>query len=110
MHIFEREVGGHRYRIAAQSVWDSQQGRCVARQVVLGPAAPLPLADLRATHTVGSRGLGNGSDQAVLRMVVFGVRSWISNSTASATTASFRCRSGTTRRPRRCRWQRNAAR
>ena len=59
MHIFEREVGGHRYRIAAQSVWDSQQGRCVARQVVLGPAAPPPLADLRATHTVGSRGLGD---------------------------------------------------
>ena len=59
MHIFEREVGGRRYRIAAQSVWDSQQGRCVARQVVLGPAAPPPLADLRATHTVGSRGLGD---------------------------------------------------
>ncbi|MGH6637376.1 MAG: hypothetical protein ACREBY_02090 [Polaromonas sp.] len=59
MHIFEREVGGHRYRIAAQSVWDSQQGRSVARQVVLGPAAPPPLADLRATHTVGSRGLGD---------------------------------------------------
>ena len=59
MHIFEREVGGRRYRIAAQSVWNSQQGRCVARQVVLGPAAPPPLADLRATHTVGSRGLGD---------------------------------------------------
>ena len=59
MHIFEREVGGHRYRIAAQSVWDAKQGRSVARQVVLGPAAPPPLADLSATHTVGSRALGD---------------------------------------------------
>ena len=59
MHIFEREVGGHRYRIAAQSVWDAQQGRSVARQVVLGPAAPPPVADLRATSTVGTRALGD---------------------------------------------------
>ena len=59
MHIFEREVGGHRYRIAAQSVWDAKQGRSVARQVVLGPAAAPPLADLSATHTVGSRALGD---------------------------------------------------
>src|SRR5260370_42073398 len=58
MHIFEREVNGHRYRIAAQSVWDAERGRSVARQVVLGPAEPPPLADLRATHTVGSRGVG----------------------------------------------------
>ncbi|TCK84299.1 hypothetical protein B0G74_9129 [Paraburkholderia sp. BL9I2N2] len=56
MHIFEREVNGHRYRIAAQSVWDAERGRSVARQVVLGPAEPPPLADLRATHTVGTRG------------------------------------------------------
>lgn len=59
MHIFEREVNGHRYRIAAQSVWDAQRGRSVARQVVLGPAAPPPVADLRATRTVGTRGLGD---------------------------------------------------
>ena len=59
MHIFERDVGGRRYRIAAQSVWDSKQGRCVARQVVLGPAAAPSLADLRATQTVGTRGLGD---------------------------------------------------
>ena len=59
MHIFEREVGGRRYRIAAQSVWDSRQGRSVARQVVLGPAAPPPVADLSATHTVGTRALGD---------------------------------------------------
>ncbi len=38
MHVFEREVNGHRYRIAAQSVWDAARGRSVARQVVLGPA------------------------------------------------------------------------
>ena len=59
MHIFEREVGGRRYRIAAQSVWDSQQRRSVARQVVLGPATPPPVADLGATGTVGTRALGD---------------------------------------------------
>ncbi len=59
MHIFEREVGGRRYRIAAQSVWDSQQRRSVARQVVLGPAAPAPVANLAATCTVGTRALGD---------------------------------------------------
>ena len=59
MHIFEREVNGHRYRIAAQSVWDATRGRSVARQVVLGPAAPAPIADLRATRTVGTRGVGD---------------------------------------------------
>jgi hypothetical protein len=59
MHIFEREVGGRRYRIAAQSVWDSKQGRSVARQVVLGPAAAPPVADLSATQTVGTRALGD---------------------------------------------------
>jgi transposase len=31
----------------------------VARQVVLGPAAPPPAADLRATQTVGTRGIGD---------------------------------------------------
>lgn len=59
MHIFEREVSGHRYRIAAQSVWDAQRGRCVARQVVLGPAEPPRVADLSATQTVGTRGVGD---------------------------------------------------
>ena len=59
MHIFEREVSGHRYRIAAQSVWDAQKGRSVARQVVLGPVAAPPIADLRATRTVGTRAVGD---------------------------------------------------
>jgi len=59
MHIFEREVNGHRYRIAAHSVWDSTRGRSVARQVVLGPAAPPPVADLGATRTVGTRAVGD---------------------------------------------------
>ena len=59
MHIFEREVNGHRYRIAAQSVWNAEQGRSIARQVVLGPAALPPVADLRATRTVGTRGVGD---------------------------------------------------
>lgn len=59
MHIFEREVSGRRYRIAAQSMWDAERGRCVARQVVLGPAEPARLADLSATQTVGTRGVGD---------------------------------------------------
>jgi len=59
MHVFEREVNGHRYRIAAQSVWDATRGRSVARQVVLGPAAPPPMADLGATRTVGTRAIGD---------------------------------------------------
>jgi len=59
MHVFEREVNGCRYRVAAQSVWDPARGRSVARQVVLGPAAPPPVADLGATRTVGTRGVGD---------------------------------------------------
>jgi hypothetical protein len=59
MHVFEREVGGRRYRIAAQSLWDSRERRSVARQVVLGPATPAPVADLGATCTVGTRALGD---------------------------------------------------
>lgn len=59
MHIFERIVGRHRYRIAAQSVWDPVRGRSVARQVVLGPADPPPVADLSSTQTVGTRAVGD---------------------------------------------------
>ncbi|MBM3946950.1 MAG: transposase [SAR202 cluster bacterium] len=59
MHIFEREVAGHRYRIAAQSVWDPVAGRSVARQVVLGPCGPPLMADLGATRTVGTRAIGD---------------------------------------------------
>ena len=59
MHIFEREVNGHRYRIAAQSVWDAERGRSVARQIVLGPAEPARVADLSATQTVGTRAVGD---------------------------------------------------
>ena len=59
MHIFERQVNGRRYRIAAQSIWDSVGGRSVARQVVLGPALRPPIADLAATRTVGTRAIGD---------------------------------------------------
>jgi hypothetical protein len=59
MHIFEREVNGHPYRIAAQSVWDPERGRSVARQIVLGPAGPPPVVDLSATRTVGTRAVGD---------------------------------------------------
>jgi len=59
MHIFERDVNGCRYRIAAQSVWDPVRGRSVARQTVLGPATAAPVADLAATRTVGTRAVGD---------------------------------------------------
>ncbi len=59
MYIFEREVNWHRYRIAAQSVWGAERGRSVSRQVVLGPAEPPRVADLSATQTVGTRGVGD---------------------------------------------------
>jgi hypothetical protein len=59
MHIFEREMGGRRYRVAAQSVWDSALGRSVARQAVLGPADLAPTADLGETRTVGTRAVGD---------------------------------------------------
>lgn len=59
MHIFERSVDGRRYRIAAQSVWDSAEGRSVARQAVLGPADVAPVADLGATRTLGTRAVGD---------------------------------------------------
>jgi len=59
VHFFERKMGGRRYRIAAQSVWDSSSGRSVARQVVLGPADPPPQADLDETRTVGTRAVGD---------------------------------------------------
>jgi transposase len=59
MHIFEREMRGRRYRIAAQSVWDSARGRSVARQAILGPAEAAPTADLGETRTVGTRAVGD---------------------------------------------------
>ena len=59
MHVFERDVNGRRYRIAAQSVWDSARGRSVARQTVLGPATAAPVADLGATRTVGTQAVGD---------------------------------------------------
>ena len=59
MHVFEREVNGLRYRIAAQSVWDPVRGRSVARQTVLGPATAASVADLSATRTVGTQAVGD---------------------------------------------------
>lgn len=59
MHIFERVVGGRRYRVAAQSVWDPRKGQPVSRQVLLGPAEPPPVVDLGKTRTVGTRRLGD---------------------------------------------------
>jgi hypothetical protein len=59
VHIFEREVSGRRYRVAAQSVWDSEASRSVARQAVLGSAESLPTVDLGATCTVGTLAVGD---------------------------------------------------
>lgn len=59
MHIFEREVRGRRYRIAAQAVWDAAKKRPYSRQVVLGPAGAPEVVDLGATRTVGRRRVGD---------------------------------------------------
>jgi transposase len=59
MNIFERQVGGRRYRVASQSLWDPARQRPFARQSVLGPADPAPVADLAATRTIGTRRLGD---------------------------------------------------
>jgi hypothetical protein len=59
MNIFEREVGGHRYRIAAQSLWDAGRQRPFARQAVLGPADAPPVVDLARTRTVGTKRVGD---------------------------------------------------
>ena len=59
MNIFERRVGGRRYRIASQSLWDPAKQRPFARQAVLGSADPAPVADLGSTRTIGTRLVGD---------------------------------------------------
>jgi hypothetical protein len=59
MNVFVRQVGGRRYRIASQSAWDPEQQRSFARQAVLGPADPPPVADLGLARTVGRRRVGD---------------------------------------------------
>jgi transposase len=59
MHIFERSVGGRRYRIAAQAVWDPRKQQPYSRQVVLGPADVPGKASLADTRTVGTRRVGD---------------------------------------------------
>jgi hypothetical protein len=59
MNIFERQVGRRRYRIASQSLWDPAKQRPFARQAVLGPADPAPVADLGSTRTIGTRLVGD---------------------------------------------------
>src|SRR6266699_1760714 len=59
MNIFERQVGGRRYRIASQSLWDPARQRPFARQAVLGPADAPPQADLGSTRTIGTRRVGD---------------------------------------------------
>jgi hypothetical protein len=59
MNIFERTVGGRRYGIASQSVWDPSRQRPFARQAVLGSADPPPLAGLSSVRTVGTQRIGD---------------------------------------------------
>lgn len=59
MNILEREVGGRRYRVASQSLWDAARQRPFARQAILGPADPAPVVDLSLTRTVGTRRVGD---------------------------------------------------
>src|ERR1035437_5393787 len=59
MNIFERNVGGRRYRIASQSVWDPIRKRPFARQAVLGPADPPPAANLGSVRTIGTQRVGD---------------------------------------------------
>jgi transposase len=59
MNIFERRVGGRRYRVASQSLWDPARRRPFARQAVLGPADAAPVADLGSTRTIGTRRVGD---------------------------------------------------
>jgi hypothetical protein len=59
MNVFERQVGRRRYRVASQSLWDPARQRPFARQAVLGPADPPPVADLASTRTVGTRRVGD---------------------------------------------------
>jgi transposase len=57
--FFEREMGGRRYRVAAQSVWDAKRGRPVSRQTTLGPADDSARVDLGALRTVGTCHVGD---------------------------------------------------
>ena len=59
MNVFVRQVGGRRYRVASQSLWDAARQRPFARQAVLGPADPPPVADLASIRTVGTRRVGD---------------------------------------------------
>jgi len=59
MHFTEKAVGGRRYRIAAQAVWDAVIGQSYSRQAVLGPADKPPRVDLAKTRVVGRRRIGD---------------------------------------------------
>lgn len=59
MYFSEKAVGGRRYRVAAQAVWDVAAGRAYSRQVVLGPADPPPKVALSETRTVGRLRVGD---------------------------------------------------
>ncbi|MCC6390613.1 MAG: transposase [Bryobacterales bacterium] len=59
MNVFERQIGGRRYRIASQSIWDPSLHRSFARQAVLGPSDPPPTADLASARAAGRRRIGD---------------------------------------------------
>ena len=55
MHIFEREVNGHRHCIAAQSVWDASQGRYPDRSAQREDCNPGYIA--RSLHLLPRQGV-----------------------------------------------------
>ena len=59
MHFFERSIGGRRYRIAGQAVWNAAKQQSYSRQVVLGPAEAAPVTDMAATRKIGTRRVGD---------------------------------------------------
>jgi transposase len=59
VYFSEKLVGGRRYRVAAQAVWDAKVGQAYARQTVLGPAGPPPRVELSETRTVGRLRVGD---------------------------------------------------
>jgi len=59
MFVFERDVHGRAYRIAAETLWDPVRQRPFGRQAVLGPAEKPPKVDLSITKVVGTRRIGD---------------------------------------------------
>lgn len=59
MVIVERTLHGRNVRVAMDSVWDPRRRQSRSRQVVVGSAEPLPVADLSQVQVLGTRPLGD---------------------------------------------------